>query len=499
MPPAVCIPSKREVIRRAGRGFLERYESPLGELPVLHVAGTPEEIGLQYGALIGGQAKAIADMLVGMFVEMGIPEPLVNQLLDTCWERLEPHVPDRFLAEMQAVAKGAKSAGSGLTLEDVRRILTVTNLDMYKREERVLEMLDIGPDQIAAMNQARLSCTMFAVWGSRTVDGKMYALRNLDWISQTGMHEHRLLTVCRPEGAHAFVSMGYAGVTGCLAGMNEKGITLSEVGSFSVCEELDGTPWTLMGRQLLEESGSLEDAVAFIENARHTIGYNYLVADGEPDTYGTPAFRPRAAACETNFDCCETFHEDDPKERAATWMDGQGVEHRYGKPLREAVLRADTDFGKRTRAMQASDDGPGDLANTGNPYGRDFSGSTYTTCHLPMHDMIRAYETGTEYVFPVRNTKVIDAGAPRKIGPNEVLNIAATVAHNTEMLPENDWNVMSVVYAPTDLDFWASYENHHADGQWTNAPDSGYWKFNLRALLQEAGVVVRYPDCLEET
>lgn len=485
MPPVVCIPSKREVVRRSGRGFLERYECPAGALPVLHVAGTPDEIGAQYGALAGDRAKAIAEMLVGMFVQMGIPEPFVDQLLDTCWERLEPHVSDRFLVEMQAIAKAAKAAGFGLTLDDLKRILTVTNLDMYKREERILEMVEIEPEQIEAMRQAKLSCTMFAVWGSRTIDGKMFALRNLDWVSQTGMHEHRLLTVCRPSGGHAFVSMGYAGVIGCLAGMNEKGITLSEVGSFSVREELDGTPWTLIGRQVLEESDCLEDAVAIVESAKHTIGYNYLIADGEPDSYGTPAFRPRAAAFETNFECCETFYEDDPKEHAATWRDSQGVEHRYGKPLREAVLRADTAFGAKARALQASDDGPGDPANTGNPHGREFSGSTYTTCHLPMHDMIRAYEAGAEYIFPVRGTKVIEAGRPRKIGADEALNIAATVAHNTGMLAENDWNVMSIVYAPTELDFWVSYETQHADGHWTNAPDSGYWKFNLRALLQQ--------------
>ncbi len=101
-----------------------------------------------------------------------------------------------------------------------------------------------------------------------------------------------------------------------------------------------------------------------------------------------------------------------------------------------------------------------------------------------MVDMIRAYESGAEYVYPLRNTKVIEAGRPRKIGVDEALTIAATVAHNTEKLTECDWDVMSVVYAPTDLDFWVAYESCDGAGKWKNAPDSGYVQFNLRDLLR---------------
>ena len=308
----------------------------------------------------------------------------------------------------------------------------------------------------------------------------MWATRNLDWVSQTGMHEDRLLTVYRPEDRHAFVTMGYAGVMGPLAGMNEKGIAFSEVGAFSVREELDGTPWIFIARKALEEADCLEDGVAIVEGAKHTIGYNYQIADGDPEHFGTPGFHPRAAAIETNFECCQTFYEDDPKEREASWTGPDGAVIEYGLPLKEAVARADMAYGQQTRALQATDNGPGDPGNDGNP----LDAGTYVDCHKPMHDMMRAYEDGTEYVFPLRNAKVVEAGEPRNIGLEEALNIAATVAHNTEKLDESDWDVMSVVYAPTDLAFWVSYESRDAEGNWTNAPDSGYIGFDLRELLE---------------
>lgn len=494
MPALHFTPESREIVRRFEGGCLESYTARGETLLVAHVAGTPKEMGRQYGGLVGDIVRRNAGRLVGLFSGAGIPEMLVQVLLDSCWLRMKPYAPVRYLEEMAAIAEGAVEAGFEVTLTDLERITVVTNLDMYKRDERLPAFLDeealrilseSGLDLSAVFSggDTPLSCTMFAAWGSRTVEGKMFSIRNLDWISQTGMHEDRLLTVYRPECRNAFVSIGYGGVIGCLAGMNEKGISLSEVGSFSASEELDGIPWIFMARQVLEESDSLEDAVSLIRVAKHTIGYNYLVADGDPDRFGTPEFRPRAAAFETNFECCEVFYEDDPKEQEASWTAPDGTKHRYGLPLKEAVMRADTAFGGCTRALQVSDDGPGEPENTGNPCGRDNEGSTYTDCHKPMYDMIRAYETGDEYVFPVRGSKVIEAGAPCRIGPGEMLNIAATVAHNTERLDENDWNVMSVAFAPTDLDFWVSYESCDAEGNWRNAPDSGYWRFNLNELI----------------
>jgi len=470
---------RRETVRMAGDGYLEVFRSSLGELPVLHVGGAPEEMGRQYGALVGDNLRRNLDRMVGLFTGLGLPEDLVRLLLDKGWERLQPHAPERYLVEMAAIAAGAQDAGYDVSEADVHRLTTVTNFDLYKREERAVEIL--GEDAAPVLEQlgGAMSCTFFAVWGSRTVDGKLLAHRNLDWVSQTGMHENRLLTVYRPEGKHAFVTMGYAGVVGALAGMNDQGIAFSEIGAFSVREELDGTPWVLIAREVLEEADHLEQGVAIVENAKHTIGYNYLVADGDPGHFGSDGFAPRAAAFETNYECCETFYEDDPKEHAASWTGTDGEAVRYGLPLREAVFRGDMAFAARTRALQATDNGPGESENDGNP----LQGDTYNECHKPMHDMIRAYETGAEYVFPVRGTKVIEAGTPRQIGPDEALNIAATVAHNTEKLGENDWNVMSVVYAPTDLAFWAAYESCDAEGNWRNAPDSGYWAFSLRELI----------------
>lgn len=484
MVPLSERPSRIERLGSAYGGRLELHISKSNSVRVLFLSGTPRQMGRQCGALTGDMIARVIEKSIAIFTATGMPEVMVRQVVDRCWERLRPFVPGRYLDEIAGIAEGALEHGVNITDNDLYRLITMTNLDMYRRDERLMEML--GQDAAEFLERLNevpaLSCTMFAVWGDRTEDGKLFSMRNLDWVSQTYLHEERLVTVYRPEGRNAFVSMGYAGGVGCLAAMNEKGITLSEVGAYSTSEELDGIPWVLMARQVMEESDTLDEGAAIVRNAAHTLGYNFLIADGDPERFGTPQYEPAAVAFETNHSCCEIFTDNDAKERAAVWREPEGEPHFYGTPLPHAVFRADTAFGDYTRALQVADNGPGDSENTGDPNASP-GGNSYTDCHVPMHDMIRAYERGEGYTFPVRGTLEIEPGEPRKIGASEALNITATVAHNTEKLHLNDWNVMSVVYAPTDLEFYAAWESQDPKTGWKNAPDSGYLHFELLSLI----------------
>ena len=51
--------------------------------------------------------------------------------------------------------------------------------------------------------------------------------RNLDYPSRGYAHEHSLVTVYRPRGCKAFVSVGFPGLMGCLSGMNDAGLTVA--------------------------------------------------------------------------------------------------------------------------------------------------------------------------------------------------------------------------------------------------------------------------------
>jgi hypothetical protein len=55
---------------------------------------------------------------------------------------------------------------------------------------------------------------MFGVWGNRTVDGELYASRNLDWSKDTGIQVNKLITVYHLPNVHPYATIGHAGFLG---------------------------------------------------------------------------------------------------------------------------------------------------------------------------------------------------------------------------------------------------------------------------------------------
>jgi len=136
IPPRYAPATPAGPLKTYGPASLAVYETPFAAIPVLRVSGTPLEMGRQYGFLVGDRVRRIADMLVTIFTEAGLPEFVVHNILDNAWARMRPHTPERFLEEITGIAAGAAEAGVSLAEEDLFRIVAATNLDLYKRDER---------------------------------------------------------------------------------------------------------------------------------------------------------------------------------------------------------------------------------------------------------------------------------------------------------------------------------------------------------------------------
>ena len=70
----------------------------------------------------------------------------------------------------------------------------------------------------------------FAVSGKATTDGTLYHGRVLDYMTEIGLQDSAAAFVIAPEGRIPFVTVGYAGFTGSVSGMNARGISLGEMG-----------------------------------------------------------------------------------------------------------------------------------------------------------------------------------------------------------------------------------------------------------------------------
>lgn len=240
-------------------------------ITVLKLWGTPYEMGYAHGKLCAEKIKGFYGRLLGA-MEQGMK--VQSEVVDAAWAQMEPFVSENIKQEMKGLAEGA-----GVDIKLVQRAHAVPDLSEFH-------------------------CTFFAAWGDATKDKHLHQIRALDYETQAGIQDEPALIVYKPEGRNAFVEIGWLGFIGCISGMNDKQIALSEIGEhFSDdVETLAGEPMPLLMRRVLEEAGSLDEAIEIFKTARRTSSYLYCVGDAKI---------PEARALRTSRDFCEVFAPND--------------------------------------------------------------------------------------------------------------------------------------------------------------------------------------------
>ncbi len=244
-------PAETRTIARSGAGFLEEVDGS----KVLHLKGTPREMGLQHGILlkddIREQVRFLFDVKAKEFKPevLGLKVPLdARRLILTIAETQRKYVPARFYEELGGIA-----AGSGVTIEEI-----------------------VAANFIPEM----FHCSGFALGGSATKDGTLYHGRILDYGCDWKLQDHAVLVVAEPEGAIPFVNVTYAGFIGSVTGMNAKKVSIGEMGGGGL-GHWEGVPMAILVRMALEEAGDLDAAVAVFRDHPRTCQYFYVVADGK--------------------------------------------------------------------------------------------------------------------------------------------------------------------------------------------------------------------------
>ncbi len=242
--------AESRTIARCGKGWLEEVDG----YRVLHLKGTPYEMGYQQGALLKDDIRENVRFLFDVKAKelkaevAGIKVVDPKKVIAGISRNQRKFVPDRFFAELQGVADGA-----GMPVEDV----TVANF--------IPEMFH---------------CSGFALAGSATKDGTLYHGRILDYGCDWKLQEHAILTVAEPEGKIPFVNVTYAGFIGSVTGMNAKKVSIGEMGGRGL-GHWEGVPMAFLVRWALEEGDTLEKAVAVFRDHPRTCEYYYVIADGK--------------------------------------------------------------------------------------------------------------------------------------------------------------------------------------------------------------------------
>jgi predicted choloylglycine hydrolase len=232
-----------------GQGEL-RY---INGVPVMILAGTPEEIGEQMGTLAKTAIKD-AERLLDDYIEAKGMTKLFPVLLKTA-SALRATFPPDHLKEMEAISKA-----SGL------------NLDLIIAGHALHDMLKMR------------DCSDIVIEPAKSQTGGLLFGRNTDLPPVEKLHEYSLVVVCRPKGKHAFAAVSFPGAVGFGAAMNDAGLCLgsNEIlssGDGSVRYNPLGTPIALAARRIVEECASVDQAEQLIRKINWTTSNLFMIAD----------------------------------------------------------------------------------------------------------------------------------------------------------------------------------------------------------------------------
>jgi hypothetical protein len=246
-----CGAEKRYFSEGRAEGGELRY---VGDVPVLFVAGTPDEIGRQKAALTGEATKTLIQFPTRMLEMLGAKEQM-PRLLARCMLLL-PQFPNDHAAEMRAFSKASGMA----------------------------EDLCVGGTTLMDAYRGNWGCSSLIVDANRSQTGQPLFARNLDFPTFGFLDKYNLVTVAAPKGKRKFVSVGWPGVLGVLSGMNDAGLSIAvhnayRSGDGAPMFDPKGVPYTLCFRRILEECATVEEAEKLLRATPRTTMLSLGVCD----------------------------------------------------------------------------------------------------------------------------------------------------------------------------------------------------------------------------
>jgi len=246
-------------VSQVQNGKLYKVGNVSPQISVVHVYGTPYEMGYAHGALL-------KDTIV----------PLMDQVWDYIYSQIQQYLSDlppelAYLFEEYGV--GAVLEATYLLtaefipdyfMDELRGMGDATGIDYMQ-----LVRIHMLPELIQA------HCSMVGAWGPaiKGTNGTLFQMRSLDWDTSGPYQQAPVVIVYHPKDlGHNFALLTWAGFIGALTGYSsaEMGICEKVWISYNGTQSRIGIPFHFLLRDILQFDRDIDDSLSRIANADRT-------------------------------------------------------------------------------------------------------------------------------------------------------------------------------------------------------------------------------------
>lgn len=292
-------------VRSVKNGHLFTVGTGDYEVPVVHLYGTPYEMGFAHGSLQRVRMTTFINSVYD-YIDDNIVDAINGTIpwFPASWAKLIAQFGIDLVLDIE-IAATEKFTGKYI-FEELQGMAAATGMDV-KRIQRIHLFGEL----------TKGDCSMFGAWGKAIPTGySLVQLRALDWDMDGPFRNFPQITVYHPnkDDGHAFANVGFTGFIGSFSGMSSVYTATSEIGASFPDDTFGkessfGVPFTYLLRDMLQFDKTLDDCKRHLTNANRTcnlilgfgdgkgpnptfngIQYSYSVANFQNDTHMMPSY-----------------------------------------------------------------------------------------------------------------------------------------------------------------------------------------------------------------
>lgn len=230
----------------------------------MYVKGAPYELGCNFGALTQSLSKEKEEAFIHE-IQNRIPSAGYLSVLKYFVGWFNRDVDEYIAPEFRKEIYGT----SAFMADEFDYVAP-----KYQRSISYHAAHDIGH---ALQNMQLIGCTSFAVKDSTSKSGRLLLGRNFDFYFGRDFAKDQIVAFYRPDSGYQFMSVTWAGFSGVVSGMNEKGLSVTLNAAKSAIPSKGKTPVSIIAREVLQYASNIEEAYAIVKRHPSFIAETFLV------------------------------------------------------------------------------------------------------------------------------------------------------------------------------------------------------------------------------